>query len=264
MKALVTGARGTVGTALCAHLRAEDHEVVTWDRTRVAVDRYHDMEAFVRAESPDVLYHLAIASQPSGRENEGWLVNYEWPSELAWITRTLDITFVFTSTAMVFSNDAKGPFQRDSVPDAKEGYGYEKRRAEERVFAQNPAARVVRLGWQIGTAPGSNNMIDFFESHMRDHGHVNASTRWYPATSFLPDTAAALERVAQLPRGLYMLDSNRSWTFFEIAEALNELHGNRWEIRATDDFVYDQRLIDDAIAMPALDHHLPRLRREQD
>lgn len=259
VKALVTGASGTVGTALCEHLRARGHEVVTWNRARVPIDQYHPMEAFVREQAPDVLFHLAVASQPTGRDNEGWLVNYEWPSELAWITRTLDIAFVFTSTAMVFSNDARGPFSGESVPDASEGYGFEKRRAEERVFYQNPAARVVRLGWQIGEAPGSNNMIDFFASKMREHGHVDASTRWYPATSFLPDTALALEQIASMDPGLYMLDSNTSWTFFEIARALNEVHGGSWDIRATEDFVYDQRFVNGGIAAPPLSERLPGL-----
>lgn len=44
--------------------------------------QYYPMEAFVRAESPDVLFHLAIASQPTGRASEGWRVSYEWSSEL--------------------------------------------------------------------------------------------------------------------------------------------------------------------------------------
>lgn len=27
----------------------------------------------------------------------------------------------------------------------------------------NPDARIVRLGWQIGREPGSNNMVDFYQ-----------------------------------------------------------------------------------------------------
>jgi dTDP-4-dehydrorhamnose reductase len=257
MKALVTGARGTVGSALCARLAQHGHEVIAWDRERVPVDDYHAMEAFVRASAPDVLFHLAIAARPTGRDNESWLVNYEWPSELAWITRILDIDFVFTSTAMVFSDRALGPFTRASVPDAPHGYGYEKRRAEDRVFAQNPRARVVRLGWQIGDAPGSNTMIDHLERTMQEHGEVRASTRWLPATSFLVDTAEALAVLPASPPGLYMLDSNTGWSFFDIARALSGLHGQRWTITATDDFVYDQRLVDGGVSMPSLAQRLP-------
>src|SRR5690606_6962301 len=114
--------------------------VVAWDRKAVPIDNYAEMERFLAQTKPDALFHLAIASKPTGRENEGWMVNYYWPSELAWATRQLKIPFVFTSSVMVFTNNAKGPFTIESPPDAAEGYGGEKRRAEERVFYQNPDA----------------------------------------------------------------------------------------------------------------------------
>jgi len=214
------------------------------------------MEDFVRGERPDLLFHLAIASKSTGKPNESWLVNCEWTSELAWITRQLGVRFVFTSSVMVFSDKAKGPFTLDSIPDAVEGYGYEKRMAEQRVFHQNPNAIVVRLGWQIGHAPGSNNMIDYFEKHKT----IKASRRWLPACSLVDDTASALASVAAAAPGLYMIDANAKWNFFEIASALNRKHSNRWTIESTDDFVYDQRMIDPRTAVRPLNATLTALR----
>ncbi len=259
MKALITGARGTVGTVLSQTLTNEGHTVVAWDRSQVPIDDYHAMESFVRAQAPDVIYHLAIASLSTGKHNEGWLVNYEWASELAWIAKIVGTKLIFTSTVMVFSNDMQGPFTRDSVPDAPAGYGYEKRRAEERVREQNPDATIVRLGWQIGDRAGSNNMIDFFDRQQRDHGHVSASTQWYPATSFLQDTAASLAALVDKPAGLYMIDSNDRWNFFQIASALNRRHGTQWDIVPTEDFVYDQRMKDDELVVTKLGERLPEL-----
>lgn len=259
MKALVTGARGTVGSALTRALEHAGHQVVTWDRSRVPITDYHVMENHVRDAAPDVLFHLAIASRPTGRENESWMVNHEWSSELAWIARVLGIGMVFTSTVMVFSNQNQGPFTSESVADAAEGYGFEKRCAENRVRYQNPDARIARLGWQIGAAPGSNNMIDYLHTQQQQHGCVRASTRWYPATSFIEDTVAALIRIASMPADIYMLDSNTSWTFHEIVCALGRRHGDPWKIEPTEDFVYDQRMRDQRIAMPCLDERLPDL-----
>jgi dTDP-4-dehydrorhamnose reductase len=159
---------------------------------------------------------------------------------------------------MVFTNAACGPFTIHSQPDAPDGYGYEKRMAERRVFEQNPAARVVRIGWQIGERAGSNNMIDFFERQMREHGQIDAGTHWLPACSFLPDTADALWRTLSRPPGLYMVDSNVRWSFFEIATALSKVHGG-WRIVPTEDFAYDQRMQDDSLRVPALDVRLPGL-----
>ncbi|HEU4407148.1 MAG TPA: sugar nucleotide-binding protein [Polyangiaceae bacterium] len=260
MKALVTGASGTVGRALVERLERGGHRAVGWPRERVPNDDYHAMEAFVRAEAPDVVYHLAVASRPTGRPGESWLVNYEWSSELAWVTRVLGLGFVFTSTAMVFSDDARGPFTPESEPDAREGYGYEKRMAEGRVRYQNPAAKVVRLGWQIGREPGSNNMIDHLVQKARELGRVPASRRWLPATSFLEDTADALVRLADAPPGLYHLDANGAGhSFYDIASALSRLHGGVWPIEPNDDFVYDQRLLDGRVPVTPLAERLPGL-----
>lgn len=255
MKAIVTGARGTVGSALASYLTGQGHTVVAWDRSAVPVDHYQPMEDFVRREKPDVLFHLAIASKSTGKPNESWLVNYEWTSELAWITRQLDVHFVFTSSVMVFSDNAKGPFTSESTPDAPEGYGFEKRMAEQRVFHQNPNAHVARIGWQIGDAPGSNNMIDYFEKQQT----IKASRRWFPACSFVQDTVAVLAKLSEQPPGLYMIDANSKWSFCDIAGALNKKHGNRWKIVPNDDFIYDQRMIDPRFAIPSLQTRLKAL-----
>src|SRR5579859_944320 len=208
MKAVITGAHGTVGSALTQHLTSQGHQVVPWDRGAVPIDRYQPMEDFVRRERPDALFHLAIASHSTGVPNESWLVNYAWTSELAWITRQLNVRFIFTSSVMVFTDDAKGPFTVDSPPDASQGYGYEKRMAEQRVLHQNPDAVVARLGWQIGEKAGSNNMIDFFKKKAAAGETIGASRKWYPACSFVRDTAAALTWLASQKPGLYQINSN--------------------------------------------------------
>lgn len=259
MRALITGASGAVGTGLQHYLESQGGTVVTWNRQQTPIDDYAAMEAFVRAEKPDVLFHLATASTPTGRENESWLVNYEWTSELAWICHVLGVRFVFTSSIIVFTDFAKGPFTRDSKPDATEGYGYEKRRAEERVMEQNPNAVVARIGWQIGEDTNSRHMVGFFETQMHKEGQINASTRWYPACSFITDTAETLAKLASGTSGLYLVDSNTRWTFYEIAVALNDRHGNRWKILPNEDFIYDQRMIDERVAIPSLKTHLPTL-----
>lgn len=258
-RAIITGASGTVGSRLAGFLRQEGFDVIPWNRSVVPVDDYGAMERFVRESAPDVLFHLATASKPTGRPGESWLINYEWTSELAWITRTLGVRFVFSSTTLVFSNDARGPFTPDSQPDAAEGYGYEKRRAEERVFHQNPDARVVRLGWQIGDEPVGNNMLAFLEDKMRQEGRVSASTRWYPACSLLGDTVRALRELAWSAPGLYLLDSNERWTFYEIARALSARHGERWRVEPSEDFVFDQRMKDERVKLPSLKERLPSL-----
>ena len=164
MKAIVTGARGAVGAALVRCLQLEGATVSGWDRSIVPIGDSSASESYLKKEQPDVLFHLAIASKPTDRQNEGWFVNCEWPVALAGLCASLGIRFVFTSSVMVFSDVARGPFTVDSLPDAEEGYGYEKRMAEVGVLKDNPEAVIARLGWQIGERPGANNMVDYLET----------------------------------------------------------------------------------------------------
>ena len=255
MKAIITGMNGAVGTALKTRLLAEGYTVIGWDRTAVPPNNHHAAKTFLQTTQPDVLFHLAIASQSTGLENESWQINVEWSAQLAQLCYEQNIRFVFTSSVMVFTDDAIGPFTPDSAPDAQEGYGHDKLVAEQQVRAANPEAMIARLGWQIGDAPGSNNMIDF----LAQQEVVRASEKWFPACSFLVDTAVALQSLIHATPDLYLLDSNTRWNFYEIATALNQLHGNSWRIEKTADFIYDQRMRDDRIHLPSLDKRLPAL-----
>lgn len=261
MKVLVTGLNGTLGRQLKLFLEAKGDTVVGWDRKLVPIDQYYPMEDYIRLEKPDMLIHLAVNSKPTGRENENWIVNYQWPSELAWITRNLNIRFVYTSTVMVFSDYAVGPFTIDSLPDNNKGYGFEKRIAEGRIQYQNPDSVTLRLGWQIINEMGSNNMIDYLENQQSTQGSVRCSTRWLPACSFAEDMAAILRDSLTMKPGLYQVDSNKGWNFFEIATALRDKFGKNWDLEPTGDFVFDQRMIDDRVKVNPLSKRLPGLRK---
>ena len=255
MKAILTGATGTLGRVLSGQLRAP----VAWDRARTPPLDEDAARAFILTEKPDAFFHLAIASKGTGMPDEGRRINMDWPVQLATLCRDARVPFVFTSTAMVFSDAQVGPFTIESLPERADGYGREKRDAEEAVLSANHDSRIVRLGWQIGREPGSNNMIDFFARNQREKGEVTCSSRWFPACSFLEDTAAALIRVLDHPAGLYMIDSNTRWTFFEIGNELNRLHGNPWKIVPNEDFIYDQRLLDRRLDVPPLSQRLSGL-----
>jgi len=260
MKIAVTGSGGTIGSALVPYLKSQGHSVVAWDRSKVPITEYWAMEEFLRTEKAEALFHLAVPSKPTGTPNESWLVNYQWTSELAWICKELGIVFVYVSTVMVFSSQKQGPFTIDTAPDAGDGYGMEKRLAEERVFHQNLASRVLRLGWQIGGEAGSNNMVDFLDEQFESEGLVSCSTQWYPACSFLEDSVPVLASMIERDAGLYQFDTNQKWNFYQIVFALNKKLGRQWKITATDSFVFDQRMVDPRMPALSLKSRLPSLK----
>jgi dTDP-4-dehydrorhamnose reductase len=100
-------------------------------------------------------------------------------------------------------------------------------------------------------------MIDYFHRKMREEGAVKASINWKPACSFLEDTCEKLQEIAfSWSPGLYMIDSNERWNFFEIATALNQLHANSWSIVKTEEAGMDTRMIDGRVKMPSLSERL--------
>lgn len=248
-----------MGCALAAEAGRRGWSVAGWDRHACPPDAPDRMDDYVAAVAPDAILHAAVPSTGTGRPDEGRLVNVEWTTALARIAMTRRLDFTYVSSVMVFTDKAAGPFDPWSQPDAPEGYGFEKRQGERTALHTHPGARVVRLGWQIGDRPEGNNMIAFFAQKMREQGRITASRRWYPACSFLADTAAAMCDSFALPPGLYQVNGNTQWTFFDIATALNRLHGGSWVVEATDDFVYDQRMRDPRLATAPLNQRLPGL-----
>ena len=233
MRALVTGTNGTVAPVVAARLERAGHETVAWDRSRVAPDDADAARAFVEWVAPDWVVHAATGSP-------------EWAALLAAARPRM----LYVSSVSVFSGRGPAPIRPGAEPDATDDYGRYKIECERRVAAARPEALVARIGWQIGDAPGKNNMLTYLDETNARDGEVRASTRWFPACSFLADTADALvtlmERGAE---GIYHVDANPGLTFFDIATRLNRLHGEPWRVVESDDPVLDLRMADERVSI---------------
>lgn len=244
MKILLTGMNGTVAPAVSRHFSSVGHHCLGWNRTEVPQDRHDEAAAHLDALKPTLLVHCGMTSP-------------EATGMLARLASERDIGFVFTSTVSVFSESGTGPYTVTSVPNAEEPHGLYKRRCEEAVLVANPRAWIIRLGWQIGTGPGSNNMVDFLYKQNQSHGSIEASRRWFPSCSFLDQTASAIQFVVeQRPSGTYLANANSRLSFFEIASRLAMAHPTL-SVRSADAFVRDDRMFDDRVPMDDLDGVLP-------
>lgn len=244
MKALVTGMNGTVAPALAKALAKVGHSIVPWDRSRHPVDHPDAVRFFIECERPDIFCHLAMGS----------------PDWTEWAARTcaqLHIPFLFTSSVSVYAAAQIGPFTIHDRPAPDDDYGRYKLECERRVQDAHPDAHVVRIGWQIGTAPGGNQMVDYLDRTNRERGQIDASTRWSPGCSFLPDTADGLLNILNLPPGLYHLDGNPGLNFYEIATGLNELLGQPWQVVPVSGLVQNHRMLDPRVPVAPITRRFP-------
>ena len=88
-------------------------------------------------------------------------------------------------------------------------------------------------------------MVEFLSRTCEAQGSIEASVHWYPACSFLPDTALSLVQTMQrCPAGIYHLDGNPGLHFHEIAVRLNNLQGGRWVVHPGTAPIRNSRMVD--------------------
>jgi dTDP-4-dehydrorhamnose reductase len=243
MKAILTGMNGTVAPALARRLARSGCTVVAWNRTEVSPDDPSAVRDFILGTSPDLCFHLAMGSPT-------------WAETIARVCGKRHIRFLFTSTVSVYAHTQRGPLTTDVMPEPNDDYGRYKLECEQRVHAANAESYIARLAWQIGSAPGSNNLVDYLDSTARARGRIEASTCWFPACAFLDDTADALATlVASHAPGLYHLDGNPGLSFFDIATNLNRLRGNLWNVVPALVPDRDNRMLDRNITVRSIAQH---------
>ena len=236
---------GTVAPAIARYLTGKNNTIIRWDREAVPVDDYALMEKFISSQKATHFFHVATGSPL-------------WAERVAEICLRFGIRFIFTSSVSVFSENSPGPFTTDHQPDATDDYGCYKIECENRIRSVNHEAIIARLGWQIGDSPGSNNMVDFLFKTMSDKGLIEASSLWYPACSLLPDSAEALHTLALgYPPGTYHIDGNPGFSFLEIVKALNEKHGNSWNVVESFLPERDSRMLEERIKVRSIAENLP-------
>ena len=247
MKALITGLGGTLAPALASELGSRGWGVGGWDRSRVHPDDVRACLEFLEAETPDAVFHLALGSE-------------SWAARLAGWCGRWGIPFLYTSSAMVFDREPDGPHAVGDERTAKDEYGRYKIRCEDAVLGASERAIVTRIGWQIGRARGGNQMLEALHRMSEVKGVVQASTAWRPACSFIGDTVEAMLGLVDAGEaGVFHIDSNveDALSFFDVASRLARMHGADWKIIPTQDYVHDQRLLDDRVQMPSLASRLP-------
>jgi dTDP-4-dehydrorhamnose reductase len=260
MKIVLTGAGGTLGKAMRAHLVGKGHEVLVWDRRLCPPSQPSIYVPWLTSVSPDAIIHAAIASTPTAHPNEDYLVSVEWTQHLARHAGILGARFVFVSSVMVFCGPGEnGPFKTNQYPRSPHPYGALKLQAENMLQEYAEHTTIARLGWQIAPFNEGNHMVAHLQQQHSLSGSLSANRRWIPACSFVNATAETIEQLLRKPPGVYHIDSNAGWNFFEICCALSADLSKNWSVTPISDAPFDQRLIDTVVSCAPLSQQLPSL-----
>ncbi len=168
MQALVIGASGQVGAALCRRLRAAGHGVVgTHGRVAQPDTRHLDLtdtaatERLIAELRPDCVFcpaGLTAVDYCEDHPNEAFAANRDAPAAAARAAAKRGSGFIYYSTEYVFDGVA-GPYAEDDPVNPVSVYGRSKLEGEQAVRADNRQAIVIRTTVVYGPEPQGKNFV---------------------------------------------------------------------------------------------------------
>jgi dTDP-4-dehydrorhamnose reductase len=162
---VVTGASGMLGHALCAQALGQWSVLALYRRnkpqlagvTSIQIDLTDTsaLQRLVKELAPRAIIHAAATAQVQTCEahpQQTGSINVAVPARLADLCAAREISYLFTSTDLVFDG-CGAPYNELSSVNPVCVYGRQKAQAEEAVLQRYPHALVCRLPLMFGLAP---------------------------------------------------------------------------------------------------------------
>jgi len=152
-RVLVTGARGMLGTDLCAVLSRLGWQVTAADLEEFDITEPGATSAFVKECRPGVVINCAAYTAVDQAESEretAYRVNRDGAKSIARAAASVEAALVHMSTDYVFDGTKQGPYSEEDKPNPMSVYGASKLAGEVAVretFAQH---YIVRTAWLYG------------------------------------------------------------------------------------------------------------------
>jgi dTDP-4-dehydrorhamnose reductase len=228
MRAIVLGARGTLGQALATHLPSRGVTVVgAYGRDECPITDGERVRAVLRQTNPDVLFNAAALTDVDGGEDrvdEYFRVNALGPELLARACQEMGAKLVHYSTDFVFDGELERPYDEFDTPSPQGQYARAKLAGERLVAAATDRAFVLRVGCLYGQ--GGRNFPSTIVRRLRAGETIRAvGDRIGSPTWVVPIVAvsAALARTEHF--GLYHCTANGETTWADYARFLAEALG---------------------------------------
>ena len=222
---LVTGATGFVGqkimqmcegAAACPSLRN-----ATEDEVRRVVEE----------SGADAIIHTAAISDIGvcqANPEDSYHANVRLPVYLAKAAKHAKL-ICFSSDQVYSGVDGEGPYSEDTVRPANL-YAEHKLEMEQRVLDIAPNAVMLRAEWMYDYYLKKPN---YFMNIIRATDSVSFSSRQYRGITYVKEVAENMEKVLELPGGVYNFGSETQKSMYEISREFLEALGK--QIRLEDD-----------------------------
>jgi dTDP-4-dehydrorhamnose reductase len=222
---LVTGAKGMLGTDLCAELSAQ-HQVTGVDLGDFDLAHKEAVEAIADLK-PQLVVHCAAMTNVDGCETDpdrAYLVNGLGTRHASLACQKLDIPMLYISTDFVFDGTKREPYYEWDSPNPLGHYGRSKLAGETEVRSLLNKYYIVRTSWLYG--PNGKNFVASILKKAKETGTVKVVDDQTGSPTYTRDLCNALSLLIQSNLyGTYHLSNSGSCNWYQFAKTALECAG---------------------------------------
>jgi dTDP-4-dehydrorhamnose reductase len=220
MKILVTGAKGMLGTDLCARLGRE-HEVIGWDIKELDITDTGGVSA-ICALQPELIAHCAAFTNVDGCEREpekAYKVNTLGTWNVARAALQCQAALLYISTDFVFDGEKGEPYDEFDRPNPIGVYGRSKFAGEELVRQLLTRYFIVRTSWLFGE--NGKNFVSTIWEQAKKGGPLRIVSDQVGRPTYTVDLAEAIaDLIANPLYGIYHVTNSGECSWSQFAEEI--------------------------------------------
>lgn len=214
---LVTGANGFVGGKIMQMCK----NVIACPSLREASEE--EIKRIVEERNVDTIIHTAAISDTGicqKNPEASYMANVQIPVYLAKAAKHAKL-ICFSSDQVYSGFDEEGPYSEDMVKP-NNIYAEHKLEMEQRVLEIAPDAVMLRAEWMYDYYMKKMN---YFMNIINAKESVCFSSRQYRGITYVKEVAQNMNKVMQLPGGVYNFGSETTKSMYEISKEFLELLG---------------------------------------
>lgn len=236
MKALVTGANGMLGSALCPILLKNGYDVLPTDidisSSKVDFLDVRDLDnlrKYVNNKKPEIIFHLAAETDVDKCEIEiehAFSTNTKSTENVAFISKENDIIMVYISTCGVFDGKKQEPYNEFDEPDPISVYSKSKFEGEKIVRNLLKRYFIFRAGWMIGGGKKDKKFVAKIVELLKTKNILTVVNDKKGCPTFTKDFSESIIKVIKSASyGIYHITNEGQATRYDIACKIVEYLG---------------------------------------
>jgi len=233
MRALITGANGMLGSALCPLLYSNGYEILPTDinimdseMEFLDVRELDKIKLFINKKKPDIVFHLAAETDVDKCElnkEHAFLVNAKGTENVAVCCKDSDIPLVYVSTGAVFDGEKIGGYTEQDIPNPISVYGLSKLEGENTVSSLLSKFYIIRAGWMIGGHNKDKKFVWKIIQLLNNSKEISVVVDKIGSPTFTKDFAKGMIDIVSTGKyGVYHCVNEGICTRFDIAKKIVE------------------------------------------